>query len=51
MEATIKINKSDYSCKKMKEMEGHDGYVIRFDLCSFPMSILLIIVIMQKNFL
>ena len=33
MEATIKINKSDYSCKKMKEMEGHDGYVIRFDLC------------------
>ena len=30
---TMTINKKDYSCKKMKEMEGHDGYVIRFDLC------------------
>ena len=27
------ILKTDYSAKKCKEMEGHDGYVIRFDLC------------------
>tara|TARA_Y100001951_G_C11225131_1_gene231216 strand:+ start:260 stop:802 length:543 start_codon:yes stop_codon:yes gene_type:complete len=30
---TAEIKKSDYTAKKMKEMEGHDGYVIRFDLC------------------
>ena len=29
---TTEISKADYSCKKMKEMEGHDGYIIRFDL-------------------
>tara|TARA_Y100000310_G_scaffold56768_1_gene52085 strand:- start:422 stop:961 length:540 start_codon:yes stop_codon:yes gene_type:complete len=30
---TKTILKTDYSAKKCKEMEGHDGYVIRFDLC------------------
>ena len=30
---TKTINKKDYSAKKCKEMQGHDGYVIRFDLC------------------
>jgi len=30
---TKTILKTDYSAKKCKEMEGRDGYVIRFDLC------------------
>tara|TARA_R100000687_G_C6370571_1_gene127831 strand:+ start:96 stop:638 length:543 start_codon:yes stop_codon:yes gene_type:complete len=29
---TKTILKTDYSAKKCKEMEGHDGYVISFDL-------------------
>ena len=27
------LKRKEYSAKKCKEMEGHDGYVIRFDLC------------------